>query len=95
LWYSKEHERDEYRWREVAYFSNAFSRHQPRYDPYFLDDINAADLAASRVMSEYQIAWGPAPIDDEDVEAFYERWADLFARAVRGQLQHPSNLPLR
>jgi serine/threonine-protein kinase len=95
LWYSKEHERDAYRWREVSYFTNAFSRHQPRYEPYFLDDINAADLAASRVMSGYQIAWGPSPIDDEDVEAFYERWADLFARAVRGQLQHPSHLPLR
>lgn len=95
LWYSKVDGRDEYRWREVSYFSNAFSRNQRRYEPYFLDDTNAADLAASRVMSGYQIAWGPAPIDDEDVEAFYERWADLFASAVRGQLQHPSHLPLR
>lgn len=95
LWYSKQHEKDEYRWREVSYFTNAFSRDQRKYEPYFFDDINAADLAASQVMSGYQIAWGPAPIDDEDVEAFYERWADLFARAVRGQLQHPGTLPLR
>lgn len=95
LWYSKQHEKDEYRWREVSYFTNAFSRNRPRYEPYFLDDTNAADIAASPVMSGYQIAWGPAPIDDEDVEAFYERWADLFARAVRGQIQHPSRLPLK
>lgn len=96
LWYSKQLEKDEYRWREVSYF-NAFgsNRNKLRDEPYFLSDTEAADQAASSGISGYQIAWGPAPIDDEDVEAFYERWADLFALAVRGQLQHPRHLPLK
>jgi hypothetical protein len=62
LWYSKQLEKDEYRWREVSYF-NAFgsNRNKLKDEPYFLSDTEAADQAASSGISGYQIAWGPVP----------------------------------
>jgi hypothetical protein len=92
LWYAKRHEKDEYRWREASYF--APTSNKDRYEPYFLNEPHEADLAHSNVMHVHSLAWGPSPIDDEDADDFYDRWMDLFARASRGNLGHPTRLPL-
>lgn len=94
LWYSKRHENDEYRWREVSYFRNALSQKRRKFVPFFLDNPADADIAHANIMGEYQTAWGPSPIDDEDAEDFYDRWMDLLARASQGQLRRPSSLPI-
>lgn len=97
LWYCRQTEKDEYRWQEVSYFS--VFRREPsrelRYAPYYLDDLTEADQAAAKMVAVDGIVFGPVPIDDEDAEAFYERWAALFAEAARGQLRPPSRLPLQ
>ena len=46
-------------------------------------------------MGTTTIAFGPEPIDDEDKDAFFERWIALFAKAVSGTLSYPRYLPLR
>ena len=55
LWYAKRHLADEYRWREVSYWSLGNERRPP---PYYLDNLRDADFAMSNVMHTYQIAWG-------------------------------------
>jgi hypothetical protein len=45
-------------------------------------------------MNEYMVAAQPRPIDDENLNDFYERWADLLVMAYRGELEIPRYLPL-
>ncbi|WP_084288196.1 serine/threonine-protein kinase [Desulfovermiculus halophilus] len=96
LWYCKLHDNDEYRWREISYFKNPFSKRRLQFEPYSIDEPRAADDAvAPGVMADDQVAWGPETIDDENAESFFRRWADRFAAAARCQLRQPSRLPLR
>lgn len=92
LWYAKRHPADDYRWREVSYWSMGRETRPP---PYYLDNLRDADFAMSNVMHTYQVAWGPHPIDDEDADEFFNRWADLLSRAAQGNLGRPMRLPLR
>jgi len=94
LWYAKISPNDEYRWREVSYFGSPFLSQKHNYEPHALDNTKDADIAASTTMGPYQLAFGPVPIDDEDLESFKSRWADLFAKAVNGRLEIPRRLPL-
>lgn len=66
-----------------------------KYEPFALTSLSDADKAASPVIGVYQIAEGPKPIDDEDFDEFCNRWADLSAKAAKGQLEHPRVLPLK
>lgn len=95
LWYTKLHPEDEYRWREVSYFASPFANSRPTYEPFALDDESQADEAAARGIGSWQIAFGPACIDDEEGAVFMERWSELYTKAVRRQLGHPGSLPLR
>ncbi len=92
LWYAKRHPADDYRWREVSYWSLGRETRPP---PYHLDNLKDADLAMSRVMHTYQVAWGPHPIDDESADGFFSRWADHLSRAAQGNLGRPMRLPLQ
>ncbi len=91
---------EEYRWYEVS-FMEIFGAGNV-YAPFSLLEqtdgarsrYQHADLALSTVMHKYQAAFGPVPIDDEDEEAFLERWMNLFAKAAEGKLRYPSRLPL-
>lgn len=94
LWYSKLSPSDDYRWREVSYFGGGLSN-KPSYEPYSLPNIADADRAAGRSAGAPQIAFGPHPIDDEDLSGFEERWASRFAEAVDGKLLKPRYLPLQ
>ncbi len=92
LWYTKMFPEDEYRWREVSYFGGSIVY---EYAPYSLvSDPDDADIAASQITGAHQIAFGPVPIDDEEMESFISRWGDLFAKAAQGRLGYPSRLPL-
>lgn len=72
LWYAKLPNATAYRWVEMSYFQ-PFS--QENQAPYAITDPGQADSAAGRGMHGIQIAWGPQPIDDENLTEFCERWA--------------------
>jgi serine/threonine-protein kinase len=92
LWYCRLPNTTAYRWYEASYFS-VFRAES--VSPYSLArSPRDADLAASNVMHTYQLAFGPAAIDDEDEEEFIERWAALLALGAQGKLGHPRGLPL-
>lgn len=95
LWYAKLSSEDEYRWMEVSYCAHPLVKKRPAYQPLALDNEILADEAASPSMGLWQIAFGPECIDDEDSDDFKERWSDLYAKAVQGQLEHPRRLPLQ
>lgn len=95
LWYAKHHRAGDYRWREASYFSTPFQTQRPVMEPYALSNAKRADEAmSSKIMGIDQVAWGPKTIDDEDSTAFINRWVNIFAKAARGNLQHPTHLPL-
>jgi hypothetical protein len=57
-------------------------------------ELEEADIAAGPGMSNLQFAAKPKPIDGEDFASFCDRWAEIFAEAFNGRLQHPPRLPL-
>jgi eukaryotic-like serine/threonine-protein kinase len=99
LWYARLKPSDDYRWHEISYFVNPLARSargQHECAPFALtEDIHHADEAAGPALTTYCTAWGPEPIDDENADAFFHRWADLLAKAAQGQISYPRNLPLR
>jgi serine/threonine-protein kinase len=94
LWYTDLGRDKEYRWWEVLYMTSPGLQRREAYEPYALTDLARADKAASPGMNEYMLAAQPRPIDGENVDDFYERWADLLAKAYRGELEIPRFLPL-
>ena len=95
LWYTDlGKEAGDYRWYEVCYMLNPFSRKQRLDQPFALHPGKEADFAASPGLVEYQFGAKPKPVDDEDFEAFCDRWMSLLADAAVGKLQQPSRLPL-
>jgi hypothetical protein len=52
-----------------------------------MDSFQHIDIALSKIMGEYAVAYGPTAIDDEKADAFCLRWANLFAQASEGRLQ--------
>jgi hypothetical protein len=93
LWYMGMSEDGSYRWYEVSYMTS-FGGTPASYEPFELCEIREADLATSHVIHVYQRAFGPEPIDVEDMESFLERWLLRFAEATEGRLQRPPRLPL-
>jgi len=94
LWYASLNSGESYRWYETAYFGNAFYRNSGTYSPISLERPGDADLAHCRTtMGPFCVAYEPIPIDDENVESFYNRWANLLAKAFKGSLCYPSHQP--
>ena len=94
LWFSNLGKGQEYRWWEVSYMSHPLMRSHPIIEPYSVNDLAAADLAAAPGMAEIQFGSKPTLVDDEFVDDFCNRWAELLALAINGELRHPSKLPL-
>lgn len=94
LWYMRLVPTDTYRWYEISYFSLAERSREFPYEPFELTNLRDADLATSNTAHIYCRAFGPVPIDDEDMESFFQRWMELFAKASQGQLESPSKLPI-
>jgi len=94
LWFTNLGKGQEYRWWEVSYMAHPLIRSHPKYEPYAVQDLSDADIAASPTMAHVQFGAKPKLIDDEFVDDFCDRWADLLAKAANGQLRFPSSLPL-
>lgn len=94
LWYTNLGKNADYRWWEVMYMTNPLLRGGREYEPYAIDNLADADSAAAPAGGKVQLGARPHLIDDENVDDFCERWADLLAQAYRGQLRRPSSLPL-
>ena len=94
LWYTNLGKGQEYRWWEVSYMTGPLRHSRPVYEPYAEENISNADLAASPGMAPVQFGSKPKLIDDEYTEVFCDRWAELLAKAVNGQLRFPSHLPI-
>ena len=96
LWYTNLGQGSAYRWWEVLYMTHPLVRTQRNYEPFALDidELSQADAAGSHIMTTIQFAAKPRPIDDEDLDSFCERWIDLLAKAYKGEITHPTYLPL-
>ena len=94
LWFTNLGKQSEYRWWEVSYMTSAFARRRPDFEPYAVENLSDAALAASPVMAHIQLGSKPKLIDDEFIENFCDRWAELLAKGASGQLTFPRYLPL-
>jgi len=94
LWFTNLGKTEECRWWEVTYMSHPLTRHRQQYEPFAVDDLSLADRAASPAMDVVQFGAKPKLIDDEATDEFCNRWADLLARAAKGELQHPAYMPM-
>jgi serine/threonine protein kinase len=95
LWYAKLPNTENFRWYEVAYCNHPLLSERQQYEPRAMRDYNLADAAASSLMQPVMIAFGPTAVDDENVQSFYDRWAALLAKASRGEITYPRELPLK
>lgn len=92
LWYMRLQGDGSYRWHEVAYKRHALFR-GPIVGPFAIQDLGdniyrRADQAVGPGMHEVELDFGPVPIDDENLEDFFERWLQRLALAYNGRL-HP------
>jgi serine/threonine protein kinase len=80
-----------YRWRAISFFNWSNGSR----GPFALrPDSSEFHLALSKVVSGWETAYGPTPIDAEDEDAFIDRWIKLFTKAVNGRLNPPNNIPV-
>jgi len=90
-----------YRWYEASFMVNPMFGYgvpsavaREGFQPFALLDAKKIDEVAGPAMGVFQFAFGPRPIDDENVDEFDDRWAGLLAKAAAGQLEQPRSLPL-
>lgn len=94
LFFAKQNGQQSFRWYEISFMDGFAGRVQSRNEPFSLAPGKAI-RAMNMATDIYQVASRPVPIDDEDTDAFVERWLERFALAARGALQRPSSLPLK
>lgn len=94
LWYTDLGKNADLRWWEVTYMTHPLKHQRRQFEPFAVDDTAIADSAAGPGMGAVQIGAKPKLIDDEAVDEFCNRWADLLAKAAKGELRNPSNLPI-
>jgi eukaryotic-like serine/threonine-protein kinase len=101
LWFAKIARTTDYRWYEVAYCRLSFDRGRTFGRSVegvwpFAADRTDADLAAAPHSNHLiQIAFGPVAIDDELEQEFHERWISLLAKAAKGELRTPTQIPFQ
>jgi hypothetical protein len=91
LWYMRLPSQTTCRWYEVSYKRNAFYKGAIE-GPFAIQQVGNdvyghADAAAGPGMHVIELEAQPRPIDDEDVEAFVERWLERLAQAYNGRLR--------
>jgi serine/threonine protein kinase len=94
LWYTDMGLKEGYRWWEISYMGDrSYRRHD--FQPFAVSSLSYADNAAAPTgVKDIQFATKPSPIDDEDLDSFCERWADILAKASKGELRTPGVLPI-
>ena len=92
LWFTDLGRKKDYHWYEVSYMG--ILGNYKEWEPYAIDNYVDADLAASVIVCNTQLAHNPKPIDNEDRNEFYQRWYKLLAEASECKLRRPSSFPL-
>jgi len=95
LWLAKV-DGESFGWWEVSYMTSPQIPSRRPDEPFGLEsspELEIADRAAGPAMDTYQYAMKFTRVDGEGREAFIERWADRFAAAAAGALDHPRSLP--
>jgi len=83
LVYAKLRPDGEYRWYEVAFSANPlYGRERGAGSPHALT-AQDADMAAGPGVTDWVVAYGPDPIDDECAQGFIDRWAGWLAEEWR------------
>ena len=84
--------KDDFRWREVSFWS--MSSTKSGSEPFSLDPSSRDfQFALGPIMHTVSIAFGPEPIDAEHEDDFIQRWSSLVARAAIGELYRPNAMP--
>ena len=86
LWYTRQANiTADYRWCEAGYEAHPLMQRRFEFQPAAVT-LELADRAHSAGMDMVQVAYGPYPIDDENVEGFCQRWTHILAEACAGRL---------
>jgi serine/threonine-protein kinase len=94
LWYCDVQEAGRYLWYETAFMQSALSRSNPQIHPFAMDPGPPAGEAMSTTIgTAQQLAWPFTPLVPGELDDFIARWAEWFASAAGGSLQHPSHMP--
>lgn len=93
LWYCDAHEEGRYQWFETAFMVSALVGSRGRQNPFALDPCKDSAKALWTGVAEWQVAWPFTPVDIGNLEPFINRWAEWFAAAAQGNLNHPSRMP--
>jgi serine/threonine-protein kinase len=97
LFYADPNRSGEFRWYEVMFMAYYAVSRRPLYEPFRVDTMNYSDAARAfggQGIGAFQLAAKPIPIDDEHLDTFCNRWAELLAKAYSGELSRPRTLPL-
>lgn len=87
LWYTRLNRKEgPYRWYETAYIAHPLSGKVAEFQPFavYADD---ADIAHAPGIAHIAPAYPPVLADDEDADAFIERWLQILAAASESRLQ--------
>jgi serine/threonine protein kinase len=80
LWFVSTDGGSTYRWYEISYFDESNPSKGSQAINGFLKTYNGTNPFS-------RSAYGPRPIDDEDLDVFCDRWMELLAYAAMGRLQ--------
>jgi hypothetical protein len=80
---------------ETAFMFSPLLARQGRQEPFALDPGEESAKALWQGIAEYQVAWPFTAVGMGELDEFINRWANWFAEAAQGQLQHPSSMPER
>ncbi len=94
LVFARPHERAEYRWLEMAFWSLSRVSGQEGY-PGSLRYVWEIDEALAPILGVMNLAYQPVPIDGENEEAFVEYWMGIVAQAAMGRLSRPMQMPMQ
>lgn len=95
LWFCDARDAGNFQWFETAFRFSSLIPRRGRQNPFALNPGKEAAKALCMGMSEFQVAWPFTPLNIGDLQDFIDRWANWFADATQGRLQHPGRMPGR
>lgn len=92
-WFCDAQEAGRYQWYETAFMHMPLTGKSARQNPFALSPGQEAAKALWVGLAEFQVAYPFTPLNVGILGEFTDRWANWFARAAEGNLQHPQYLP--